>query len=236
MILPPFLVKNDTVAIVSTARKISVEEMKPAIALLESWGLIVRLGKTLGLEAHQFAGNTHQRKTDFQQMLDDPEIKAIWCARGGYGTVKIIDALDFSTFKAHPKWIIGYSDITVLHNHVHCLGYSTLHATMPLDVAKNSKSALNSLKISLFGGAMAYEIKPDPQNRIGIGEGPLVGGNLSILYSLLGSPSAINTDEKILLIEDVNEPAYRIDGMLWQLRQAGKFKNVRAVIFGEMIN
>ena len=150
MIQPNYLEKNDTVAIVSTARKIALEEIKPAIQLLESWGLNVAVGETIGFEENQFAGNDEERTADFQKMLDNPQIKAIWCARGGYGTVRIIDKLDFTTFKKHPKWLIGYSDITVLHNHIHNFGIETLHATMPLNVLKNTEQAITTLKKSIF--------------------------------------------------------------------------------------
>mgnify|MGYP002713338979 CR=1 FL=1 len=145
MISPNYLQKNDTVAIVSTARKITLQEINPAIKLLENWGLKVIIGKTIGLEENQFAGSEKERINDFQKMLDNHEIKAIWCARGGYGTVKIIDQLNFTRFKEYPKWIIGYSDVTVLHSHIHNLGIETLHATMPINVTKNSKEALISL-------------------------------------------------------------------------------------------
>jgi len=234
MIQPEFLQKNDTVAIVSTARKISLEDIKPAIDLLESWGLNVVIGKTIGFEENQFAGNDTQRTTDFQQMLNNPKIKAIWCARGGYGTVRIIDNLDFTEFKKHPKWIVGYSDITVLHSHIHNLGFETLHATMPLDVAKTHKESLTSLKNSLFGENNIYEIKSSEENKIGKGSGELVGGNLSILYSLLGSESNIKTDGKILFIEDLDEYLYHIDRMMMNLKRNGYFNNLKGLIVGGM--
>src|SRR5690606_7287335 len=141
MATPPFLKKDDTVAIVSTARKISKEELTPALQLLESWGLKAVLGKTIGAEENQFAGSDELRAEDFQQMLDDPNIKAIWCARGGYGTVRIIDKLDFSAFKKNPKWIVGYSDVTVLHSHIHNFGIETLHAQMCLEIENKTEEA-----------------------------------------------------------------------------------------------
>src|SRR4030066_1181629 len=151
MIHPSYLQKEDTVAIVSTARKISSDKIIPAIKLLEKWGLNVIIGETIGSEENQFAASDEKRIADFQQLLDNPKVKAIWCARGGYGTVRLIDKLDFSAFKKHPKWIIGYSDITVLHSHIHNLGIETLHATMPINIENNSQQALESLKKSLFG-------------------------------------------------------------------------------------
>jgi muramoyltetrapeptide carboxypeptidase len=138
---PSYLQKGDCVAIISTARKISLDEIKPAVELLESWGLNVVIGKTIDAEMHQFAGSLETRLEDFQTVLDDSTIQAIWCARGGYGTVQLMDLLDFTKFQQHPKWIIGYSDITVLHSHIHNFGIETLHATMPINIPTNSLAA-----------------------------------------------------------------------------------------------
>jgi muramoyltetrapeptide carboxypeptidase len=234
MIQPSYLQKNDTVAIVSTARKISLEQIQPAIDLLKNWGLKVIVGETIGFEENQFAGNDLQRASDFQQLLDNPKVKAIWCARGGYGTVRIVDALNFTAFKKHPKWIIGYSDITVLHNHLHNFGIETLHATMPLDVAKSTEETLTSLKKSLFGKSLSYEIVSSEENKIGTNSGELIGGNLSILYSLLGSESSINTNGKILFIEDLDEYLYHIDRMLMNLKRNDFFDNLKGLIVGGM--
>lgn len=234
MISPKYLQKNDTVAIVSTARKITLQEIEPAIKLLETWELKVVIGRTIGLEENQFAGSEIERINDFQKMLDNPEIKAIWCARGGYGTVKIIDKLDFTEFIKQPKWIIGYSDVTVLHSHIHNFGIETLHATMPLNVAKNNNEALITLKNSLFGNFFYYEIKASKENKIGIASGELVGGNLSILYSLTGSKSAINTTGKILFLEDLDEYLYHIDRMMMNLKRNNYFTNLKGMIIGGM--
>jgi len=236
MIQPQYLQKNDTVAIVSTARKISQEEILPAINLLKEWGLRVIVGETIGFEDHQFAGNDAQRTADFQKMIDNPSIKAIWCARGGYGTIRIIDKLDFTIFKKQQKWIIGYSDITVFHNHMHNLGFETLHATMPLDVSKNTDIALNSLKKSLFGEPISYSIPTSKENKLGTASGELVGGNLSMLYSLLGSETSIKTGDKILFIEDLDEYLYHIDRMLMNLKRNGYFNNLKGLIVGGMTN
>jgi len=232
LIQPTYLQKNDTVAIVSTARKIMLDEIQPAIDLLKKWGLNVVVGATIGLEEHQFAGNDTQRTADFQKMLNSPKIKAIWCARGGYGTVKIIDKLDFALFKKYPKWIIGYSDVTVLHSHIQNLGFQSLHATMPLNVKKNTNSSLASLKKSLFGETISYEIKSSENNKIGEAKGELIGGNLSILYSLTGSDSSTNTKGKILFIEDLDEYLYHIDRMLMNLERNGYFENLKGLIVG----
>lgn len=234
MMPPLYLQKNDTVAIVSTARKISLHEIKSAIELLKIWGLKVIVGKTIGLEENQFAGSDMARTKDFQQMLNDPEVKAIWCARGGYGSVRIIDAIDFTKFKQNPKWIIGYSDITVFHSCLHNLGYKTIHGIMPLNLEKNTKEAKESLRKSLFGEKLFYEINSSKENKLGSATGVLIGGNLSILYSLLGSESTINTNKKILFIEDLDEYLYHIDRMMMNLKRNGYFNMLSGLIVGGM--
>jgi len=236
MIQPDYLKKGDTVAIVSTARKISSDQIIAAIKLLEKWGLNVAIGNTIGSEDHQFAGNDEARINDFQQLLNNPKVKAIWCARGGYGTVRLIDQLDFSEFKKHQKWIIGYSDITVLHSHIHNLGIETLHATMPINIEKSSKLSIETLKKSLFGKNLSYETSAYEKNKLGNAEGEIVGGNLSVLYSLLGSKSSIKTDGKILFIEDLDEYLYHIDRMLMNLKRNGYFSNLKGLIVGGMTN
>ncbi len=234
MIQPVYLQKGDSVAIVSTARKISSDKIIPAIKLLENWGLNVIIGETIGSEENQFAASDEKRIADFQQMLDNPKVKAIWCARGGYGTVRIVDKLDFSAFKKHPKWIIGYSDITVLHSQVHNFGIETLHATMPINIENNSKQALATLKMSLFGKNLSYEFPSSEKNKSGNASGEIVGGNLSILYSLLGSNSAIKTNGKILFMEDLDEYLYHIDRMCMNLKRNGYFTNLKGLIVGGM--
>ena len=234
MIRPNYLKEGNTVAIVSTARKISKKELIPAITILKKWELKVVLGTSIGAEDHQFAGNDELRTSDFQTMLDHPEIDAIWCARGGYGTVRIIDQLDFSNFKNHPKWIIGYSDVTVLHAHLHQLGIETLHAQMPLFIETKSDATINSIKETLFGEKYEIIIPSEKNNINGIASGQLIGGNLSILYSLCGSPSALNTKGKILFIEDLDEYLYHIDRMLQNLKRNGMFDQLEGLIVGGM--
>ncbi len=225
---------GDKIGIISTARKISMEELKPSIKLLEEWGLKVVFGKNLFEEDNQFSGTVTQRSSDLQSMIDDDSIKAILCARGGYGTVQIIDKVDFSHLIKNPKWIIGYSDVTVLHSHLHQLGITSLHATMPINFEKNTPKSLESLKSALFGLGDLTEINHHHFNRFGKVEGEIVGGNLSILYSLLGSGSDINTDGKILFIEDLDEYLYHIDRMMMNLKRNGKLKNLKALIIGGM--
>ena len=234
MIRPDFLVPGDTVAIVSTARKVSRKELEAASSLLENWGLKTILGKTIEVEDNQFAGNDNLRTSDFQEMLDNPEIKAIWCARGGYGTVRIIDQLGFTEFKNSPKWIIGYSDITVLHSHIHKMGIETLHAQMPVDIESKTEASRSSIKKVLFGEDYLIEINSEIINRVGTVSGQLVGGNLSILYSLCGSPSALNTEGKILFIEDLDEYLYHIDRMTQNLKRNGMFVHLKGLIVGGM--
>ncbi|MFT5250393.1 MAG: muramoyltetrapeptide carboxypeptidase [bacterium] len=234
MIRPNYLKAGATVAIVSTARKISKKELIPAITILKKWGLKVVLGSSIEAEDHQFAGNDELRTSDFQAMLDHPEIDAIWCARGGYGTVRIIDLLDFSNFKKQPKWIIGYSDVTVLHAHLHQLEIETLHAQMPLSIETKSEATINSIKETLFGEKYEIGIPSEKNNSIGKASGELIGGNLSILYSLCGSPSALNTKGKILFIEDLDEYLYHIDRMLQNLKRNGMFDQLEGLIVGGM--
>lgn len=226
MKIPPFLKKGDTVAIVCTARKFFPEDAKPAIELLESWGLKVKLGKTIGLDSCQLGGTDQERAADFQSQLDDDNIKAIWCARGGYGTVRIIDQLDFTKFVNHPKWVMGFSDVTVLHSHIHTLGVATLHTIMPFTVPKAPEEVKATLKAALFGEKLAYQIPAKSHDIQGKARGILVGGNISILYSLLGSKSSIDTRGKILFIEDLDEYLYHIDRMMMQLKLSGKLSHL----------
>ena len=234
MIRPNYLQKGDTVAIVSTARKVSKKELIPALAILKNWGLNVVLGNYIEAEEHQFAGNDNLRASDFQEMLDNPKIKAIWCARGGYGTIRMIDLLDFSNFKNNLKWIIGYSDVTVLHSHLHQLGFETLQAQMPVSIETKTAACVQTLKNSLFGNNTTITIPSEVSNVTGNAKGVLVGGNLSMLYSLCGSSSSISTKGKILFIEDLDEYLYHIDRMLQNLKRNGMLDQLEGLIIGGM--
>ena len=234
MIVPPYLQKGDAIAIVSTARKVTETELQPAIQLLKQWGLRVILGKTIGAENHQFAGEDTLRASDFQEMMNHPEVKAIWCARGGYGTVRIIDRLDFSQFLKHPKWIIGYSDVTVLHNHLHNLGIASIHGQMALEIERKSENTRESLRKALFGEPLEYIGSSHAFHRKGKAEGVLVGGNLSMLYSLCGSPTAIDTQRKILFLEDLDEYLYHVDRMMQNLKRNGLLKDLAGLLVGGM--
>lgn len=236
---PAYLQKGDMIAIVAPAgilknRKHVIDKAKE---LAESWGLKVVIGKHVFTQANHFAGTDEQRCQDFQEALDNSQIKAIWSARGGYGSVRILDQLDFSKFKENPKWIIGYSDITAFHNHVHNSGVETLHAMMgtsmqddPVDIAET----IETFRKALFGEELKYTIKSSKENRKGNAEGVLVGGNIAILASMLGSDSQLNTDGKILFIEEIGEYKYAIDRMLQSLKRAGYFNKVKGIIVGDM--
>ena len=239
MIQPPYLQPGDRVAIVAPARKIAPTEIAAAISLLRSWQLEVVLPDHLYDIDNQFAGDDATRARTLQQQLDDPSIHAIFCARGGYGTVRIIDRLDFSRFCQHPKWIVGYSDITVLHSHIHRhLGIETLHAIMPIniptDALQNPYPATDTLHHALFGKELSYSFPLHPLNRAGNAQGQLIGGNLSILYSLCGSSSDIDTDGKILFIEDLDEYLYHIDRMMTNLKRCGHLAHLAGLVVGQM--
>ena len=231
--LPDFLHVGDKVAIVCPASFIR-GNIDIGIKTLTSWGLEVVVGNTVGTSFHQFAGDDELRAADLQWALDDPSIKAVFAARGGYGCVRIIDAIDFSQFEKHPKWLVGFSDITVLHSHIQRnFKVPTIHGQMPKSFESGTPASLETLKNALFGGAvdLAYKQSLFP-NRAGEGEGKLIGGNLAILLSILASDSDSNYNNKILFIEDVGEAYYSVDRMLWALKRAGKFKKLKGLIVG----
>ena len=226
--------QGDTVGLLALACKVDFEALRPAIELMEKiWGLKDILGESLTSNYHQFAGTDKVRAEDFQQMLDNPEIKVIFSARGGYGSSRLLDAIDFSTFQQHPKWVVGFSDITAVHCHIHTLNIESLHATMPkLFLQEGGEESLETLKKILFGENLDYKIKPHPMNRLGYAEGQLIGGNLALLSHIIGSKSDVDYDGKILFLEDVNEYLYNIDRMMIQLKRSGKLKNLAGLIVG----
>ncbi|RWW99961.1 S66 peptidase family protein [Flavobacterium cerinum] len=232
--IPPYLKKGDTVGILATARKVDMAPLEPAIKLLKSWGLNVVIGKTVGLDNNQLAGADWQRATDFQQMLDNPSIKAIWSAKGGYGTVRMIDRLDFTKFKQRPKWIVGFSDVTVLHSHINNLDIATLHSIACISVANATPEAIESFRKGIFGGKLEYTIPAHAFNKTGKAQGELIGGNLSVLYSIIGSVSEADYKGKIIFIEDLDEYLYHIDRMMMNLERNNYFKNVKGIIIGGM--
>ena len=237
---PPFLKDGDIIGITSPAGFISLEAIQPAIQKLESWGYKIKIGNTIGKKEFTFGGTDEERKNDFQEMLDDNSVKAILCARGGYGIVRIIDKLNFKKFIDHPKWIIGFSDVTVLHNHINrnCK-VATIHSKMcnsfPLDPTLSDvtqKLSLQSIDDCLKGREIKYIATNNPNNKTGNAKGELVGGNLRILESLAGSKSDVITRNKILFVEDTDEYLYNIDRMFWNLKRTGKLDHLKGLIIG----
>lgn len=238
--IPPYLKPGDTIGVTSPASYISLAEVQPAVDLMQSWGFKVDIGADVGHRDLTYGGTDEERAADLQRMLDDPNIKAIMCARGGYGFVRIIDRIDFKRFKKHPKWLIGFSDVTVLHCHVNQnFGIATIHSKMcnsfPSDWTKAEPiqvSTILSIKQALTGEDYRYTAIPSECNRMGKAEGLLVGGNLSILQNMAGTPSDIETKGKILFVEDVDEYLYNIDRMFWNLKRTGKLSGLAGLIIG----
>ncbi len=237
MITPPFLKRNDTVAIVAPAGKITEKKITRAINIFSSWGFKVELGRNIFRRKNTFAGNDRQRRDDFQNAIDSEDIKAVICARGGYGTLRIINKIDFSRFSQNPKWIAGFSDITVIHSYLQKnIKCESIHSVMPGNFPEHDVESvsLNSLKNILFGGKAEYTIKSHSFSKPGNTEGVLIGGNLSVLYSLQGTGLEIDTNHKILFIEDVNEYLYHVDRMISNFKLSGKLDNLKGLIIGQM--
>jgi muramoyltetrapeptide carboxypeptidase len=238
--IPPHLKEGDLIGITCPSGHINLDECKPAINKMMEWGFQIRIGDTVGLKDFTFAGTDEERRQDFQQMIDDPTIKAIMLGRGGYGAVRIIDDIDFTKFKKKPKWIIGFSDATVFHLHINRnFGIATIHSKMcnsfPDDFSKADQTqidSIDSIRQCLVGETMIYKAPVNENNRYGEGIGQLIGGNLSIIQQLCGSHSDIDTSGKILFIEDVGEYLYKIDGMLWNLKRSGKLKSLKGLVVG----
>lgn len=236
---PPYLKNGDTVAIVAPSGilKNRTKEVDQAKDLLKSWGLHTVVGKHVFNQANHFAGTDDERCEDLQKAMDDPKIRAIWCARGGYGTVRILDKLNWTKFKQNPKWIIGYSDITALHNQIHIEGVESIHAMMCSslqDDLTEIEESVSTFKDAIFGNNLSYTIKGSEYNRTGSTIGELVGGNLTILHTMLGSKTSIDVSGKILFIEEIGEYKYHIDRILQSLKRGGYFDNCKGVIVGDM--
>jgi muramoyltetrapeptide carboxypeptidase len=232
-IAPPFLQPGQRVALVSTARKITPSEVAFAQQTLASWGLEVVLGESIGAASHQFAGDDDLRRRDFQGQLDDPSIRAIFCARGGYGTARLIDTLDFSRFAEAPKWVAGFSDITVLNCHLLRLGYQSIHGVMPVLFGQaGGEAAVASLHAALVGEATSYTAPAHILNRPGTATGQLVGGNLSLLHTITGTSSQADFTGRILFLEDLDEYLYHIDRMLLHLHRSGQLAGLAGLVVG----
>ena len=238
--IPPYLKKGDIISITCPAGFITLEDIQPAILKLKEWGFEIKIGSTVGKKDFTFGGTDEERLQDFQQMLDDKTVKAIMCARGGYGAVRIIDKIDFKKFVVHPKWIIGFSDVTVIHSHLNKnYGIASIHSKMcnsfPKDWSKAEPlqiETIESIQKCLTGEKMVYKAIPNEKNKRGIAEGVLTGGNLKTIETLAGSKSDINTDGKILFVEDTGEYLYSIDRMFWNLKRTGKLNKLKALIIG----
>ncbi|WP_170244071.1 MULTISPECIES: S66 peptidase family protein [Bizionia] len=239
LIQPPYLKAGDTVAIVAPSGilKNRQAEVQRAVKLLESWGLHALVGKHVFSQDNHFAGTDLERCEDFQKAMDNPTVSAIWAARGGYGTVRILDKLDYTQLKKDPKWLIGYSDITALHNDFHNEGFETIHAMMCTSLTADEAGldqTIATFKKALFGESLSYTLEGSNYNKIGKVNAPIVGGNLTMLHTMLGSKSSIDTSGKILFIEEIGEYKYHVDRMLQSLKRAGYFDNCAGVLVGDM--
>ena len=228
----PFLHQGSKIGIVAPARKVTPEEMQYAIDWLEEQGFEPVYDDRLFAEHHIFAGDDDFRAAVFQEYLDNEQIEAIWLARGGYGSIRIIDKLDFTRFLQHPKWVIGFSDTTVIHGKLNRLGVPSLHASMPFFFANKTPEAKQSLLDALLGTPLHYVFPAHKMNRIGQMEGEIVGGNLSVLYGMIGSDTFPELEGKILFIEEVDEYIYHIDRMMHALKRAGKLARLKGLIVG----
>ncbi|KQS31257.1 LD-carboxypeptidase [Dyadobacter sp. Leaf189] len=233
--LPPFLKPGDHIGIVAPASVIRYDDILGGIGIFTNkWGLQVKEGETLNTAFNQFSADDETRRNDLQKMLDDPDISAIIAARGGYGCSRIVDGLNFERFLQHPKWIVGFSDLTVLLSQVYQLGYASLHAPMAKSITTyGGEKAEESLRQLLFGELPEYSIDAYPLNKTGQATAPIVGGNLCILNHLIGSKTEIDFTGKILFIEDINEYLYNLDRMVIQMKRAGKLEDLAGLVVGQ---
>ncbi len=236
MIIPPRLRAGDTVGVVATGRKISQAQLDPAIILLTSWGLDVRLADNIFSDRHSYlAGTDLERSTDLQNMLDDAEVKAIFCARGGYGSTRIVDDINFSALAENPKWVIGFSDVTAIHLQLLRAGIASIHGTMPIFFGRDTaRESVDSVRRVLFDGVCEIPFEGVFANRPGKTTARVIGGNLSLITDALNTASAPDTDNSILIVEEVDEYFYKLDRMFTQLRRAGKLAKLAGLVIGHM--
>jgi muramoyltetrapeptide carboxypeptidase len=232
MIQPPFLQPGDTIYITAPAKAIEESVVLEAKKTLETWGLNVRVAPHCLGRAAYFSGTDAERLADFQHGLDDPSIKAILCARGGYGCVRIVEELDWTAFQQNPKWIVGFSDVTVFHQKINQLGVESIHGIMPLGFTEGSMEAKDTLHKALFGESIILEASPVKENCMGTAKGSLIGGNMTIIYSLIGTELSYTFKNKILFIEDIGEHIYKVDRMLHAFKLAGIFNQISGLILG----
>ena len=235
MIRPPYLKKNDKVAVVAPASSIEGDALRAAIRRMESWDLKVVPGEYVFTQYHQFAGTDAQRVADLQAAVNNTEIKAVICARGGYGCGRIMDAVDFSSLAAHPKWLVGFSDITLFHAHLNRLNLMTIHGIMPINFPPEGtdNESVNSLKNALFGKLKSHTASRHELNKKGVAKAVLVGGNLSLIAHLCGTKDALNTFARILFIEELGEYLYNIDRLMTQLYRSGTLASLAGLIVGD---
>ena len=232
MITPRFLKQNDKVVILSPSGKIEAQWVEGLKEVLESYGLLVSVAEHALCENGRFAGTDEERIKDLQEAIDDQDVRAIFCSRGGYGLARIIDKIDFSALKSAAKWIVGFSDITALHNAFSRVGVASIHGIMAKHITLKA-DGLDNLMTMLFGGDVAYEVPAHDFNKVGEAEGELIGGNLSVLYGLRGTPFDLDYKGKILFIEDLGERLYHIDRMMQNLRLGGVFEQISALVVGQ---
>ena len=230
---PPYLTAGDKVHVVAPAKLFDVDALNAGIKILKSWNLDVVAGNHLYAQYHQFAGTDAERASDLQFALNDPSVKAIFCARGGYGTGRLVDELDFTLFKKHPKWVVGFSDITVLLSQINKIGIQSIHAPMPTQFGKiEYAKSVQALKDILFGKKLIYAIKASKYNKWGTATAPVIGGNLTMLHCQLDTKSEVDWKDKIFFLEEIGEPLYHLDRMMVHLKRSKRLKGLKGLIIG----
>jgi muramoyltetrapeptide carboxypeptidase len=228
----PYLKQGDLISIVAPAKAIEPSLVMEAKSLLESKGFRVQVGEYCMGNYNYFAGTDEERASDFQEAIDNPDVRAIICARGGYGCIRILDLIKWNALIKNPKWIVGFSDITVIHHRLSKFGLKSIHGTMPLNFAENTNEAIDSLIDALKGNPSNFILDGGEKNKVGHAKGKLIGGNLSIIYSLLGTSDQLSFENSILFIEDLSEQLYHVDRMFYALQKAGILDQIKGLIVG----